>query len=219
MLRVALFIGRGSRLPALYEHLKGYPNAQIVLVVSHKKESPGIEFAKEKGIEAWFFRLTDWYKEKTGKPSAELSAEEKDRLRRSYYVALAGKLKERNIGLLFMTGWDLILTNEIIKEFPVMNVHPSLTPAFPGTEAWVQALEYGVKVTGSTVHFVTDESLDVGPVILQKAVEVAEDETPETLREKLNVIEDEMGHTAIKLFAEGKLKMEGRRVRVLGEFG
>ncbi|MBI2582724.1 hypothetical protein HYV98_00505, partial [Candidatus Azambacteria bacterium] len=100
MLRVALFIGRGSRLPALYEHLKGYPNAQIVLVVSHKKESPGIEFAKEKGIEAWFWRLTDWYKEKTGKPSAELSAEEKDRLRRSYYVALAGKLKERNIGLL-----------------------------------------------------------------------------------------------------------------------
>lgn len=201
-------------MPNLYEKLRNNPDIKFEVVISHKKEAPGIDFAKENGIEAFYFRLTDWYREKTGKGMTELLAGEKHALRKSYMSSLADQLKDRGVGLVFMTGWDLIMLNDFLTRFPgrVMNVHPSLLPSFPGENGWVQALDYGVKVAGATVHFVLDEGMDTGPIILQKCVEVEENETADSLRQKLNVVEDELGPRAIELFAKDRLQIQGRRV-------
>src|SRR3989344_2775823 len=217
MIKLAVLIGRGSRLPNLYQKLRNNPDIKFEVVISHKKEAPGIDFAKENGIEAFYFRLTDWYREKTGKGITELLAGEKHALRKSYMSSLADQLKERDAGLIFMTGWDLIMLNDFLMRFPgqVMNVHPSILPSFPGENGWVQALDYGVKVAGATVHFVLDEGMDTGPIILQKCVEVEESETSDSLRLRLNAIEDVIGPRAIELFAQDRLKTEGRRVQVI----
>ncbi len=212
--KIAVLIGRGSRLPNLYEKLKGNPNIEFRVVISHKKEAPGIDFAKSKGIDAYYFRITDWYKEKSGKVASELTPEKKHELRRSYMLLLAGQLKERQVNFIFMTGWDLIMLNELLSQFPaqVMNVHPSLLPSFPGENAWITALDYGVKITGATIHFVIDEGIDTGPIILQKCVSIEENETADSLRQKLNVVEDELAPKAAELFSQNKLKIEGTRV-------
>ncbi|OGD30602.1 hypothetical protein A2833_00660 [Candidatus Azambacteria bacterium RIFCSPHIGHO2_01_FULL_44_55] len=214
MIKLAVLIGRGSRLPNLYQKLRNNPDIKFEVVISHKKEAPGIDFAKENGIEAFYFRLTDWYREKTGKGITELLAGEKHALRKSYMSSLADQLKERDAGLIFMTGWDLIMLNDFLMRFPgqVMNVHPSILPSFPGENGWVQALDYGVKVAGATVHFVLDEGMDTGPIILQKCVEIEENETADSLRQKLNIVEDELGSKAIELFAKDRLQIQGRRV-------
>ena len=202
--KLAVLIGRGSRLPNLYEKLKDNPNIEFRVVVSHKKEAPGIAFAKSKSIDAYYFRITDWYKEKSGKGTGELTPEEKHELRKSYMLSLANQLKERRVNLIFMTGWDLIMLNELLSQFPaqVMNVHPSLLPSFPGENAWITALNYGVKIAGATVHFVIDEGVDTGPILLQKCVEIEKGETADSLRQKLNVIEDELVPKAIELFSQ-----------------
>ena len=214
MIKLAVLIGRGSRLPNLYQKLRNNPDIKFEVVISHKKEAPGIDFAKENGIEAFYFRLTDWYREKTGKGITELLAGEKHALRKSYMSSLGDQLKERDAGLIFMTGWDLIMLNDFLMRFPgqVMNVHPSILPSFPGENGWVQALDYGVKVAGATVHFVLDEGMDTGPIILQKCVEIEENETADSLRQKLNIVEDELGSKAIELFAKDRLQIQGRRV-------
>lgn len=214
MMRLAFLIGRGSRLPNLFERTRAVSGLEIVLVLSHKKEAPGLEAARARGVNAEYFRLTDWYREKSGRAAGELDAETKAKLRAGYMAALASRLTDLRIDLVFMTGWDLVLGPTFFEHFSsaVMNVHPSLLPAFPGEEAWAAALEYGVKVTGATIHFVVDAGVDSGPVILQKAVAIAEDETAESLREKLNAVEDEIGPQAIELFAAGRIKQEGRRV-------
>ena len=111
-----------------------------------------------------------------------------------------------------------LLSPEFVRAFPnrIVNIHPSLLPAFTGMDAQKQALEYGVKITGCTVHFV-DEHLDHGPIILQRAVPVKDDDTPETLSERVFEQECEAYPEAIRLFAHGLLRIEGRRVRVLGQ--
>ncbi|MBI2625757.1 phosphoribosylglycinamide formyltransferase, partial [Candidatus Parcubacteria bacterium] len=131
-------------------------------------------------------------------------------------TALARRLTDARADLVFMTGWDLVLGPTFFEQFSgaVMNVHPSLLPAFPGEEAWVAALAYGAKVAGATVHFVVDAGVDSGPVILQKAVAISEDETADSLREKLDAAEDEIGPRAIELFVAGRLEREGRRVSI-----
>ncbi|MBI2624252.1 hypothetical protein HYW67_02040, partial [Candidatus Parcubacteria bacterium] len=186
------------------------------LVLSHKKDSPGLDAAQKAGISAEYFRITDWYREKSGISVGEISVEAKARLRAEYMTALATRLTEANIELVFMTGWDLILGPTFFEQWRgvVVNVHPSLLPAFSGENAWVAALEYGVKVAGVTIHFVVDSGIDTGPIILQEALAVAEGETADTLREKLNVLEDRLGPLAIKLLAAGKLQRDGRSVRV-----
>lgn len=200
--RVAVLIGRGGRLPAIYQCLSQHPFGELVLVISHKKESPGISWAKEKGIEAFYFRLTDWEKEG------------KDRL--SFDRELAKILLEKKIDLVIMAGWDLIVSQEFLKHFPyrVINIHPSLCPAFPGLEAPRQALDYGVKITGCTLHFV-DEGVDTGPIILQRAVEVTDEDTLETLEDKIHQKEEEILCEGIKAFLEGRIKVEGRKVKIL----
>lgn len=215
-MRVAFLIGRGSRLPNLLERLAGNAAVEVVAVLSHKKEAPGLEVARAAGVRAEYFRITDWYRGEAGRSASELDSATKERLRAAYMAALASRLTDARIDLVFMTGWDLVLGEVFFQHFrgAVMNVHPSLLPAFPGENAWVQAIECGVKVTGATVHFVVDASVDAGPIILQEAVAIAEGETVETLREKLNTVEDRLGPQAIELFAAGKLERDGRIVRV-----
>jgi len=200
--KIAVLIGKGGRLKAIYECVRDHPQADLVLVVSHKKESPGVEWAKEKGIEAFYFRLSDWKSQ--GKE------------RKDFDIELAKMLKDRNIDLVVMAGWDLILSNGFLKDFPnaVINIHPSLCPAFPGLEAPKQAMEYGEKITGCTLHFVPDEGVDSGPVILQRAVEIKNDDTLERLEEKIHQKEEEILCEGIKAWLEGRLKVEGRRVKI-----
>ncbi len=201
-MRIAVLIGRGGRLKALYENCQKIGVAEIVAVVSHKKESPGVEWAKNQGIDSFYFRWTDFKKEKDD--------------RRAFDTALAKKLKRYNPDLIVMAGWDLIVRNELIREFSekVINLHPSLCPAFPGMEAGKQALDYGVKYTGCTVHFVTDEGVDTGPIILQDIVEIKSGETIESLQEKIHTKEDKILAQAIKLIALKKLEISGRKVEI-----
>lgn len=203
MKNIAVLIGRGGRLKAIYEcatALKG--KAQIKVVISHKKDSPGIDWAKSKGVEAFYFRLTDWRK--------------KGGDREGYMQKLAAILKKEKINLIIMAGWDLIMSNRFLKEFPwqVINVHPSLCPAFPGLEAPKQALEYGAKWTGATVHFVPDEGVDSGPVIIQEPVKIEDNETLESLEAKIHLVEEKILCQAIHWLVEDKLVIRGRQVRL-----
>ena len=127
----------------------------------------------------------------------------------------AKHLKERNIELIVLAGFMRLLSPYFINEYRlrIINVHPALLPAFKGTHGIKDALAYGAKVTGPTVHFV-DEELDNGPIILQRAVEVRDDDTEESLLERVHKEEHKIYPEAIKLFAEGRLKIEGRKVRI-----
>jgi len=198
--KICVLIGRGGRLKAIYECAKNHPLADLVLVVSHKKESPGIDWAKKQGIDAFYFRWTDFKKD--------------GGTRRDFDKALAKKLKRYGPDLIVMAGWDLIVHNELIHEFPneIINLHPSLCPAFPGMDAEKQALDYGAKYTGCTVHFVTDEGVDTGPIILQDVVRVELSETVDSLQEKIHQKEDKILAQAIKLIALKKLEITGRKV-------
>ena len=202
MIKIAILIGKGGRLENVYRCCKGEPKAELALVISHKKESPGVETAGKWGIESFYFRLSDW--------------KEKGRSREDYNKELAGKLKERDIDLVILAGWDIVLGKNFLGEFSrrVINIHPALSPAFPGLESEKQALDYGVKITGCTLHFV-DEGVDTGPIIFQEAVEVKNEETVESLAKKIHQAEDKLLCSAIKLFAQGKIKVEGREVKIL----
>lgn len=198
-IRLAVLIGRGGRLPAVYKCCWKDPLVDLVLVVSHKKESPGVDFARERKIEGLYFRLTDWQAQ--GKSREEYNRE------------LARILKGRDIGLVVLVGWDLVMDKNFLSQFPhqVINIHPSLCPAFPGMDAEKQALAYGVKITGCTLHFV-DEGVDTGPIIFQEAVGVTPDDTVESLGEKIHQKEEKILCKAIKLFTRDKIKVEGNKV-------
>lgn len=196
-IKLAVFIGRGGRLPAIYRCTKKDPLVDLVLVVSHKKESPGIELARKWGIEGLYFRLNDWEN------------------REEYGRELAKILKKRKVNLVVMAGWDLLMSGEFLRQFPnqVINIHPSLCPAFPGMNAEKQALDYGVKYTGCTLHFV-DEGIDTGPIILQRVVEIKPNNTVESLQKRIHQKEEEILCEGIKLFVHGQLKIKGRKVTV-----
>ena len=202
-LNIAILIGRGGRLPAIYKCCKKDPLVNLALVVSHKKESPGINLAKKWRIESFYFRLSDWQKQ--GKS------------REDYNRELARILAEKNIDLVAMAGWDIVMDKNFLEQFPrkVINIHPSLCPAFPGPweEVAKNTLDYGVKITGCTLHFV-DEGVDTGAIIFQEAVEVTPDDTIESLGEKIHQKEEKIICKAIKLFARDKIKIKikGRRV-------
>jgi len=203
MLKIAVLIGRGGRLKALYENCQKMGVAEIVAVVSHKDESPGIDWAKEKGILSFYWRWQDFKKTNDD--------------RRAFDAELAKKLKEYKPDLIVMAGWDLIIHNELIKEFPmkVINIHPALCPMFPGMDAEKQALDYGVKYTGCTVHFVPDEGVDTGPIILHEIVKIESKETVESLQDKIHQKEDKILAEAVKLAASHKLKISGQKVEII----
>ncbi|MFA6610147.1 MAG: phosphoribosylglycinamide formyltransferase, partial [Candidatus Omnitrophota bacterium] len=136
--------------------------------------------------------------------------------RESFDKAVVKKLKEHSVKLVVLAGFMRLVSPYFIKEFNnrILNIHPALLPAFKGTHGIKDALEYGVKVTGPTVHFVTDK-LDSGPIILQTTVEVKDDDTEESLLERVHKEEHKLYPEAVRLFVEGKLKIEGRKVRII----
>ncbi len=195
--KIAVLVsGNGSNLQAIIDSIeKGHiKNAAINVVISNKANAYALERAKNHGINTVFL------------DPGEYGKDEYDR-------AILKILNQYNTDLLLLAGYFRILGNEIIELYRnrVMNIHPSLLPAFKGLHAQKQAFEYGVKVAGCTVHFV-DEGLDSGPIILQRCVPVLPEDTEETLTARILEQEHIIYPEAVRLFTEGKLKIEGRNV-------
>jgi phosphoribosylglycinamide formyltransferase-1 len=190
--------GRGSNLQALLDACArpGFP-ARIVVVISDRERAPALERARAAGVEALWVNPKDFAD------------------REAYDRALVRELEARRIGLVCQAGWMRILSPVYIRAFSgrSLNIHPSLLPAFPGLHPHRQALEHGVKVSGATVHF-ADEGVDTGPIVLQAAVPVLPDDTEETLSDRILAQEHRLYPEAVRLFAEGRLSIAGRRVSV-----
>lgn len=199
-LRIAVLIsGRGSNLQAIIDSIeKKEIEAEIALVVSNKADAYGLVRAKKHGLKT-------------------LSLDPKGfATREEYEREIVANLKKEGVELVCLAGYMLLVTPYFVREFRnrIMNIHPALLPAFPGVGSQKKALDYGVKISGATVHFV-DEECDAGPIILQEAVSVYDDDTEETLTHRILEKEHNIYSKAISLFAKRKLKVEGRRVRIL----
>jgi len=195
-----LISGRGSNMLALAKACRtGRIPAEARIVISNIPAAEGLEKAAALGIET----LVINHKE--------------SRTREEHDMKVAAALEERGVGLVCLAGYMRLLSPAFIREFRgrIMNIHPALLPAFPGLHAQKQAVDYGVRVSGVTVHFV-DEGLDSGPVILQTVVPVLQDDTEETLSERILVEEHRSYAEAVRLFFEGKLRIEGRKVLIAG---
>ncbi len=193
-----LLSGRGSNFDALAASVTAgrIPNAKISLVVSNRETAQGIEKARARGIEARVI------------PSKGLEREAYDR-------QVVAALQEKNVDLVCLAGYMRLLSPYFVAAFPqrILNIHPSLLPAFPGLEPQRQALEHGAKFSGCTVHFV-DETLDAGPIIVQAVVPIEDRDTPDTLAERILREEHRIYTEAVRIVLEGRWRMEGRRVLV-----
>jgi len=190
-----LLSGRGSNFEAIADSIKaGKLHAEIAIVISNRAEAPGLEAAKGRGLNA---RLI---------PS-------KGRVREEHDADVVSALKQAQVDLVCLAGYMRLLSPDFIRAFPnrIVNIHPSLLPAFPGMDAQKQALEYGVKVTGCTVHFV-DEHLDHGPIILQKTVPVFDGDDVHTLSARILEHEHAAYSEAIELVLSGEVEVQERRV-------
>ena len=199
--RIAVLLsGRGSNFEALAENISSgkIPGAEIAIVISNKPDAQGLERAKSRGIPTRMI------------PSKGLEREEYDRL-------VVATLQQQQVELICLAGYMRLLSAYFVAAFPqrIINIHPSLLPSFPGLESQKQALEYGVKFAGCTVHFV-DENLDAGPIILQSAVPVLDSDNEQTLSERILREEHRIYSQAVKIVLEGKYKIEGRRVILTG---
>lgn len=197
VVKIAVLVsGRGSNLQAIIDSIeKGYiKNAEINVVISNKADAYALERARSHGVNAVFLDPSEY--DKAG-----------------YDREILNVLKRDNTDLLLLAGYFRLLGNEIIEAYrnKILNIHPSLLPAFKGLHAQKQAFEYGVKVAGCTVHFV-DEGLDSGPIIIQSCVPVLQGDTEETLTDRILEKEHIIYPEAVRLFVEGKLKIEGRNV-------
>jgi phosphoribosylglycinamide formyltransferase 1 len=200
--RIAVLLsGRGSNFEALADSVDQgrIPNAEIAIVISNREGAPGIDKAKSRGIPAQVI------------PSKGLQREEYDQL-------VVAAIQAAKADLVCLAGYMRLLSPVFVAAFRnrILNIHPSLLPAFPGLEAQRQALEHGVKFTGCTVHFV-DENLDAGPVILQAIVAVLDADTPETLSQRVLNEEHRIYTEAVRIVLEGRYRIEGRRVLILPE--
>jgi len=191
-----LLSGRGSNFEALAESVAAgrIPNAEIAVVISNREGAPGIERARARGIETRVI------------PSKGLEREAYDR-------QVVAALRVKQVDLVCLAGFMRLLSPYFVAAFPnrILNIHPSLLPAFPGLEAQRQALEYGVKWSGCTVHIV-DENLDAGPIVTQAVVPVLDDDTLETLADRILKEEHRIYSEAVRLVLEGRFRIEGRRV-------
>jgi phosphoribosylglycinamide formyltransferase-1 len=190
-----LISGRGSNLQALIEAIHdGRLDAEIAIVISNREDAAGLERARAAGIEVIVLNHRGW-------PSRD-----------DYDRALARELKSRDVGLVCLAGFMRLVGAPLIDAFPnaILNIHPSLLPAFPGIDAQRQALEHGAKVSGVTVHFVTAE-LDGGPIILQRSVPVLEDDTAATLAARILEEEHRAYPDAVRIVLEGDWSIDGRR--------
>ena len=196
-MNIAVFVsGNGTNLQAIIDAVKsGRIKAKIALVLSDNKQAYALERAKKAEIETLFLD-----------PRAAGSKEDFDR-------KIIENLKNRGVELVVLAGYMRLLMPDFVREYKnrIMNIHPALLPSFKGTSGIKDALDRGVKVTGPTVHFVT-EKVDSGPIIAQAAVEVKDNDTEDTLREKVHKEEHRIYPEAIKDFVEGRLEVKGRKV-------
>ncbi|MBP6059298.1 MAG: phosphoribosylglycinamide formyltransferase [Candidatus Saccharicenans sp.] len=198
--RVAVLLsGRGSNFRAIHDAMaEGKINAGVVAVVSNRAEAPGLQTARERGLEALYLD-----------PKAYASKE-------AYDEAIVEELQKRAVDLVCLAGYMKIVTPFFCQAFrnQIMNIHPALLPSFPGLHAQKQAVDYGVRYSGATVHFVSEE-VDGGPIILQQVVPVYQDDTEETLADRILVWEHKIYPEAVRLYFEGKLEVRGRKVYIL----
>jgi phosphoribosylglycinamide formyltransferase 1 len=190
-----LISGRGSNLQALLDAIaEGRLDATVAVVISNKAGAYGLERAHAAGIATAVLSHRDY-----------ASRDDYDR-------ALVAELRARDVGLVCLAGFMRLLSPVFVNAFPqaILNIHPSLLPAFPGLDAQRQAVEHGVKVSGVTVHFV-DAELDAGPIVLQAAVPVLPDDTPETLAARILPEEHRLYPEAVQLVLEGGWRIDGRR--------
>lgn len=191
-----LISGRGSNMVAITQAVKDgtIPDSEVVVVISDRSKAPGIEKARALGVEA-------------------IAVARKGRDREEHDAEIIEELRSRGVELVCLAGYMRLLSDKFVKAFPnrITNIHPSLLPSFKGLDAQGQAVEYGVKISGCTVHFV-DEHLDHGAIILQRAVEVMDDDTGETLSERILEFEHETYVEAVRRIASSDYKILGRRV-------
>lgn len=190
-----LISGRGSNFEAIADSVEaGRIDAEIAVVISNRPEARGLEIARARGLNAVCI------------PSKGLDREVYDRM-------LVAELKNRSVDLVCLAGFMRLLSAYFVREFPlrILNIHPSLLPAFPGLDAQHQALEHGVKISGCTVHFV-DEFLDAGPIVVQRGVFVANSDTADTLSARILEQEHQAYTEAIRIVLSGNFRIDGRRV-------
>ena len=191
----ALISGRGSNLQSIIDAIaRGELDATIALVVSNRREAAGLARAREAGIESVVMEHRDYGS------------------RDDYDAAIVDQLRARDVGLVCLAGFMRLIGPRLLEAFPnrILNIHPSLLPSFPGLEAQSQAFEYGVRVSGATVHLVTAE-LDGGPIVMQSAVPVRDDDTVEALSARILIEEHRLYPQAIRVVLEGGWRVEGRR--------
>ena len=193
--RVAILIsGRGSNMAALIEAAKSadFP-AEIVAVISNRADAPGLAIAAASGVATSVIESKPFGKD-----------------RAAFETALQRALDDRNVDLICLGGFMRLFTAEFVQAWygKMLNIHPSLLPSFPGLDPHGQALKAGVKISGATVHFVIPET-DAGPIVMQGAVAVADDDTPERLAARILEIEHRIYPEALRLLASGKVRLEG----------
>lgn len=207
MMNIAVFAsGRGSNLMAILNAIKeGILNAKVSVVISNNSNAGALEIAKANGIDALHISRK------------QFSSDEE------YIRKILDELRSRNIQLIVLAGYMKKIPSEVVKEYRnrILNVHPALLPAFGGQGMYglnvhKAVIESGVKITGVTVHIV-DEEYDHGPIVMQRAVEVRDSDTPETLAQRVLEVEHEIYPQAIKLFVEGKVRVLGRKVFIQDE--
>jgi phosphoribosylglycinamide formyltransferase-1 len=196
-----LLSGRGSNFEALADSIAAgkIPHAEIAVVISNREAAPGLERARARGIPALAI------------PSKGLERETYDKM-------VVAALRENNVDLVCLAGYMRLISALFVAAFPnrILNIHPSLLPAFPGLEAQRQALEHGAKISGCTVHFV-DENLDAGAIVLQAAVAIEDRDTVDSLSAKILREEHRIYSEATRIVLEDRYRMEGRRVVIIGE--
>jgi len=195
--RIAVLLsGRGSNFKSIHDAiLEKRINAEISLVFSNKEDAPGLAIARERGLDSMFLN-----------PRLFAEREEYDR-------EVVKQVRKRDSDLICLAGYMRVLTPYFCREYPnrIMNIHPALLPSFPGLHVQQKAIDWGVRFSGCTVHFVAEE-VDMGPIILQAVVPVLQDDTEETLSARILVEEHKTYPEAVRLFFEGRLEVRGRRV-------
>jgi phosphoribosylglycinamide formyltransferase-1 len=203
LVRLGLLVsGRGSNLQAIIDAIEGNSlSAEIAVVLSNKQDAAGLERARKHGAPAVWLDPKPF----AGRP---------DR-REAYDRALLEVLQKHEVDLVLLAGYMKIVTAVLVAAYEnrMMNIHPSLLPSFPGLDVQKKAIEHGCKIAGCTVHFVT-EGVDEGPIIIQAAVPILEGDTPDALAARILEQEHKVYPRAVQLYAEGRLRVEGRRVVV-----
>ena len=199
-MNIAIFAsGKGTNFSAIARAVKkGLIKANLSLLVCDNPKAKVLEKAKRQGVKSVLVKREDF-------PTKQ-----------EFENKIIQHLEENKIDLIVLAGFMRILSQEFVARFRnrILNIHPAILPAFKGTAGIKDAFEYGAKITGVTVHFI-DTDMDHGPIILQQAVKIEEDDSLESLEAKIHKIEHKLYPQAVRLFVEGKLKIEGRKVRVI----